>query len=228
MGEPWVPSRPMTWQFVLTGLLIGVLVGMTGMGGGSLMTPILVIVFGFQPTLAVGTDILHGAIFKTAGALRHRRLGTVHHQLSGWMFVGSAPFSLLGVAVATRITHRYGDSATEVMGYILGGALLFGAVGLVLKSFVRKKAIGRRRPLRHGMARPLRRDRDRHRRRLHRRPHLGRQRDVLRADDAVRLPAQRAQGRRHRHPPRSRAALRRRLRPLHRRATSTSTRSAGC
>jgi uncharacterized membrane protein YfcA len=131
-----------TWQFVLTGLLIGVLVGMTGMGGGSLMTPILVIVFGFKPTLAVGTDILHGAIFKTVGAIRHRRLGTVHHQLSGWMFLGSAPFSLLGVALATRIEHRYGDSATEVMGYILGGALLFGAVGLVLKSFVKKTVVG--------------------------------------------------------------------------------------
>jgi uncharacterized protein len=131
-----------TWQFVLTGLLIGVLVGMTGMGGGSLMTPILVIVFGFKPTLAVGTDILHGAIFKTVGAIRHRSLGTVHHQLSGWMFLGSAPFSLLGVALATRIEHRYGDSATEVMGYILGGALLFGATGLVLKSLVKRDIVG--------------------------------------------------------------------------------------
>jgi len=129
----------MTWQFVLTGLLIGALVGMTGMGGGSLMTPILVIVFGFTPTLAVGTDILHGAIFKTVGAIRHRRLGTVHHQLSGWMFLGSAPFSLLGVAVGTRLTHAYGDRATEVMGYILGSALLLGAAGLVLKSFVKGK-----------------------------------------------------------------------------------------
>ena len=73
----------MTWQFVLTGLLIGTLVGMTGMGGGSLMTPILVIVFGFKPTLAVGTDILHGAIFKTVGAVRHRQLGTVHHRAVG-------------------------------------------------------------------------------------------------------------------------------------------------
>jgi uncharacterized protein len=132
----------MTWQFVLTGLLIGTLVGMTGMGGGSLMTPILVIVFGFQPTLAVGTDILHGAIFKTIGAIRHRSLGTVHHQLSGWMFLGSAPFSLLGVAVATRIEDRYGDNATEVMGYILGGALLFGATGLVLKSVVKRDFVG--------------------------------------------------------------------------------------
>src|SRR5207237_4668816 len=93
----------MTWQFVLTGLLIGTLVGMTGMGGGSLMTPILVIVFGFKPTLAVGTDILHGAIFKTVGAIRHRKLGTVHAQLSGWMFVGSAPMSLLGVALGTQL-----------------------------------------------------------------------------------------------------------------------------
>jgi uncharacterized membrane protein YfcA len=132
----------MTWQFVLTGLLIGTLVGMTGMGGGSLMTPILVIVFGFKPTLAVGTDILHGAIFKTVGAIRHRSLGTVHHQLSGWMFMGSAPFSLLGVVVGTRITDKYGDSATNVMGYILGGALLFGAAGLALKSFVKRADVG--------------------------------------------------------------------------------------
>lgn len=132
----------MSWQFVLTGLLIGTLVGMTGMGGGSLMTPILVIVFGFNPTLAVGTDIAHGAIFKTVGAVRHRQLGTVHHKLSGWMFLGSAPFSLLGVWVAGRIEHRYGDHATDVMTYILGGALLFGATGLVLKSFLGKKVGG--------------------------------------------------------------------------------------
>jgi uncharacterized protein len=132
----------MTWQFVLTGLLIGTLVGMTGMGGGSLMTPILVILFGFKPTLAVGTDILHGAIFKTVGAIRHRSLGTVHAQLSGWMFLGSAPLSLLGVMLGTRLTHKYGEGATSAMGYILGGALLFGATGLVLKSFVKKKVVG--------------------------------------------------------------------------------------
>src|SRR6266508_959587 len=109
----------MTWQFVLTGLLIGALVGMTGMGGGSLMTPILVIVFGFKPTLAVGTDILHGAIFKTVGAIRHRQLGTVHAQLSGWMFVGSAPASIGGVALATHLKHVYGESAQDLMSYIL-------------------------------------------------------------------------------------------------------------
>jgi len=55
-----------TWQFVLAGFLVGVLVGMTGMGGGSLMTPMLILIFGFDPKTAVGTDILHGAIFKSA------------------------------------------------------------------------------------------------------------------------------------------------------------------
>src|SRR2546423_10994759 len=90
----------MTWQFTLTGLLIGILVGLTGMGGGSLMTPILVIVFGFKPTYAVGTDILHGAVFKTFGAVRHRRLGNVHAHLTLWMFLGSGPMSLLGVGTA--------------------------------------------------------------------------------------------------------------------------------
>src|SRR5205085_9108382 len=90
----------MSWQFVLTGLLIGTLVGMTGMGGGSLMTPILIILFGFKPTLAVGTDIAHGAIFKTIGAIQHRRMGNVRAQLAGWMLLGSAPMSLLGVWLA--------------------------------------------------------------------------------------------------------------------------------
>jgi uncharacterized protein len=96
-----------TWQFVLTGFLIGTLVGLTGMGGGSLMTPILVILFGFKPTLAIGTDIVHGALFKTVGAIRHRQLGNVQARLSGWMFLGSAPTSLLGVAVGVWVTHHY-------------------------------------------------------------------------------------------------------------------------
>ena len=73
--------EPVDWKLSLAGLLIGVLVGTTGMGGGSLMTPILVVLFGFKPTVAIGTDILHGAVFKSFGAVRHRRLGTVHARL---------------------------------------------------------------------------------------------------------------------------------------------------
>jgi hypothetical protein len=128
-----------TWQFTLTGFLIGALVGLTGMGGGSLMTPILVIVFGFSPTYAVGTDILHGAIFKSFGAVRHRRLGTVKAKLALWMFIGSGPMSLLGVAAATALSSRYGDSVDTVEGYAVGAALVAGAIGLAVRSLVHTK-----------------------------------------------------------------------------------------
>jgi uncharacterized protein len=128
-----------TWQFTLTGFLIGALVGLTGMGGGSLMTPVLVIVFGFQPTYAVGTDILHGAIFKSFGAVRHRRLGTVKAKLALWMFIGSGPMSLLGVVAASALSNRYGDSVDTVTGYAVGAALVAGALGLAVRSLVHTK-----------------------------------------------------------------------------------------
>ena len=90
----------MTWQLVLAGLLVGTLVGLTGMGGGSLMTPILILLFNFNPAIAIGTDIAHGAVFKSVGAVQHRRMGNVQAQLSGWMLLGSAPMSLVGVWLA--------------------------------------------------------------------------------------------------------------------------------
>jgi uncharacterized membrane protein YfcA len=129
----------MTWELSLTGLLIGALVGLTGMGGGSLLTPILVIVFGFSPTYAVGTDIVHGAIFKSVGAIRQRTLGNVRARLSGWMFLGSAPMSLAGVALATYFQRHYGDSVESVGGRILGGALVVGGLGLVAKGLIRPR-----------------------------------------------------------------------------------------
>ena len=128
----------MTWQFSLAGLFVGVLVGMTGMGGGSLMTPILVIVFGFKPTLAVGTDILHGAVFKTFGAVRHRRLGTVHARLTFWMFLGSGPMSLVGVEVADWLQRTRGDGVESASAKVIGAALVLGALGLLAKTYVRR------------------------------------------------------------------------------------------
>ena len=126
----------MTWQFSATGFGVGILVGMTGMGGGSLMTPILILVFGFDPKMAVGTDILHGAVFKSFGAVRHRMLGTVHARLALWMLVGSAPMSLVGVQIASG----FGDGADSVMGKIVGGALIFGGLGFVAKTFLSARA----------------------------------------------------------------------------------------
>jgi len=123
----------MTWEFSLAGLLVGILVGMTGMGGGSLMTPILIILFGFNAKVAVGTDILHGAVFKSFGAIRHRMLGTVHARLALWMLAGSAPLSLVGVEVANRV----GSSSMDSLERIVGGALILGGVGWLVKTFIR-------------------------------------------------------------------------------------------
>jgi uncharacterized membrane protein YfcA len=129
LGRP--PS--MTWQFSLAGLLVGVLVGMTGMGGGSLMTPMLILLFGFNPKTAVGTDILHGAVFKSFGAIRHRQLGNVHVPLALWMLVGSAPLSLVGVQIASS----FSDATQSTMGRVVGGALILGGIGFAIKSFLR-------------------------------------------------------------------------------------------
>jgi uncharacterized membrane protein YfcA len=102
------------------------------MGGGSLMTPILIILFGFDAKVAVGTDILHGAVFKSFGAVRHRMLGTVHARLALWMLCGSAPLSLVGVEVANSV----GTSSMNTLERLVGGALIAGGVGWLVKTFI--------------------------------------------------------------------------------------------
>ncbi|MBD0289687.1 MAG: sulfite exporter TauE/SafE family protein [Thermoleophilia bacterium] len=129
----------MTWELTLTGLLIGLLVGFTGMGGGSLMTPVLILVFDFNVVVAVGTDILHGAIFKTIGAWRHRVLGNVHARLAFWLALGSVPASLAGVWVVELLQRRYGDDVNDVASTILGVALVLGALGLVARTFLHRR-----------------------------------------------------------------------------------------
>jgi uncharacterized protein len=126
----------MEWKLALAGLLVGSLVGLTGMGGGSLMTPLLIFIFGFHPSVAIGTDIFHGAVFKSVGAVRHRMLGTVHARLSGWMFLASAPMSLVGVWLATWIKDTYGDDTGSLLGVVLGAALVAGGLGLLAKSLI--------------------------------------------------------------------------------------------
>ena len=127
----------MTWQFTLTGLGLGLIVGLTGVGGGSLMTPILIIVFGFKPTYAVGTDIFHGAIFKSFGAIRHRRLSTVHGHLAFWLFLGSGPLALAGVVVSYMLRNSIANAET-ILGYAIGIALIGGGAGFLAKSFVKR------------------------------------------------------------------------------------------
>ena len=127
----------MTWQFVLVGLGLGLIVGLTGVGGGSLMTPVLIIVFGFKPTYAVGTDIFHSAIFKSFGAWRHRRLGTVHGHVALWLFAGSGPSAIAGVAVSWFLRNELSNAQT-ILGYAIGVALILGGSGFLAKAFVKR------------------------------------------------------------------------------------------
>jgi uncharacterized membrane protein YfcA len=130
----------MDWKLSVAGLLIGLLVGTTGMGGGSLMTPLLVLVFGFKPTVAIGTDILHGAIFKSIGSVRHRQLGHVHARLTAWMLLGSAPAALGGVAFSEWLKSRYGDGFEDVAQEILGVTLVVAGIGFLIKAFLHSHA----------------------------------------------------------------------------------------
>jgi uncharacterized protein len=115
---------------VLFGLGIGVLVGMTGMGGGSLMTPLLILIFGIQPTTAIGTDIFYSAITKTVGGWRHFRMKTVNMELVRWLAIGSVPAAVAGVALVSFVQDQVGeDRLNELVYAVLGGTLLM--VGII-------------------------------------------------------------------------------------------------
>jgi uncharacterized membrane protein YfcA len=114
---------------VAFGLGVGVLVGMTGIGGGSLMTPLLILVFGIKPITAIGTDLAYGAVTKTVGGWRHLRQGTVDMSLSMWMAVGSVPAAVGGVYVLELVERTYGDNFDSILLVALAVTLLF--TGLV-------------------------------------------------------------------------------------------------
>jgi uncharacterized protein len=117
----------------ITGLLVGFLVGLTGMGGGALMTPILILFFGFAPTTAIGTDITYAAVTKIVGSWRHRRLGSVDIPLALWLAAGSVPAALIGVAAVTYVKSHYGDLINGILYRAIGGALLAVAILLVVR-----------------------------------------------------------------------------------------------
>ena len=121
------------------GLGVGVLVGMTGIGGGSLMTPLLILVFGVKPVTAVGTDLAYGAVTKTVGGYRHFRQGTVDMSLSTWMAVGSVPSAVGGVYVLDVLERRYGDEFDELLIAILAITLLFTGVMTLARALFLKR-----------------------------------------------------------------------------------------
>ena len=127
------------------GLGIGLLVGMTGMGGGSLMTPLLILVFGTSPVTAVGSDIAYSAVTKTVGGWRHFRLKTVNLKLALWLAVGSVPSAILGVWVIELLHDHYGDSLDDTVLMMLAVALItVGTLVLVRSVFIPRMVNGER------------------------------------------------------------------------------------
>jgi uncharacterized membrane protein YfcA len=119
---------------IFFGFGVGFLVGMTGMGGGSLMTPLLVLVFGIKPTTAIGTDIFYAAVTKTAGGWRHLKLKTVNMPLVYWMAAGSVPSAVVGVWVLDILKRKLGDDLDETVFAILAACLLVVGAATLLRS----------------------------------------------------------------------------------------------
>lgn len=130
---------------VLFGLGVGVLVGMTGIGGGSLMAPLLILGAGVQPVVAIGTDLAYGAITKTVGGWRHLRAGTVDMGLSIWLAVGSVPGSLVGVYALDRLHGAYGEDFDPILLTLVASMLLVVALAILFRALFLTKLIARER-----------------------------------------------------------------------------------
>lgn len=120
----------------LSGFLVGSVVGLTGVGGGSLMTPILVLLFGIHPATAVGTDLLHAAITKTGGTYVHAKAGRVDWRITGLLAAGSLPAAALTIAGLHYLTGGVGD--TKIITRTLAVALLLTATALALRPVLRR------------------------------------------------------------------------------------------
>jgi uncharacterized membrane protein YfcA len=130
---------------IVFGLGIGVLVGMTGMGGGSLMTPLLILIFGIQPTTAIGTDIVYSAITKTVGGWRHFKMKTVNTGLVKWLAIGSVPAAVLGVALVSVVERHIGEERLESIVYaVLGGTLLMVGIITLARALILRNLVSER------------------------------------------------------------------------------------
>jgi uncharacterized membrane protein YfcA len=130
---------------VFFGLGVGALIGLTGVGGGSLMTPLLLITGGYSPVVAIGTDLAYGAITKTVGGWRHLNAGHVDLRLSWFLAAGSVPGSILGVITVNWLHSEYGD---DFEPYLLGAvavALMFAASATLYRALFRPGLIAKER-----------------------------------------------------------------------------------
>lgn len=138
------------WPLTTAAFAIGIVVGLTGMGGGALMTPVLVLFFGVLPLTAVSSDLVASAIMKPVGSVVHLRRGTVHLGLVKWLCAGSVPAAFGGVLVARSLGA--GEGVQNVIRTGLAIALLLSAFGLMVRAYIRLVEHAR---VRDGRAAPL-------------------------------------------------------------------------
>jgi uncharacterized protein len=122
-------------ELILAGLVVGMLIGATGMGAGSLMAPVLISLFGTSAVGAVGTDLLYSATTKAVGGWRHLSLKTVNTELAWWMAAGSVPASLAGVVTLHELLGSDGSSVQDHLKIAIGAALLLVAGVVVVRTF---------------------------------------------------------------------------------------------
>ena len=122
------------FALVLGSAVVGFLVGMTGLGGGALMTPMLVLLFGVTPSTAISSDLVAALFMKPFGVAIHWRRKTVHSQIVRYLCVGSVPSAILG----TYVMHLMGESATaeRTLEILLGVALIFGSAAMILRLLI--------------------------------------------------------------------------------------------
>lgn len=129
----------MDWLYTVSGFLVGLVVGVTGVGGGSLMTPLLVLFFGVSPATAVGTDLLYASLTKTVGGWVHSRNGTVEWKVVGLLAIGSLPAALFTIALLKYLAMDEKALRGVVTG-VLSVALLLTAIALLFKDWIMQLA----------------------------------------------------------------------------------------
>jgi uncharacterized membrane protein YfcA len=133
----------MDWTLALGALVVGIVVGLTGMGGGALMTPMLVLFFGVSPLAAVSSDLVASAVMKPVGSFVHLRHGTVRLDVVRWLCLGSVPAAFCGVLIARSLGH--GKRVEHLIQNALGVALVIAATGLFVRAYLRLAERARRR-----------------------------------------------------------------------------------
>ncbi len=134
---------------VLGSAVVGFLVGLTGAGGGALMTPMLILLFGVKPSTAISSDLVAAVVMRPVGAFVHMRKGTVNLRLVGWMVAGSVPMAFFGA----YLLHLFGNSKSDqnTIQILLGSALLLGAAAMVLRLALDRRTGNMRRAVVHEM-----------------------------------------------------------------------------